>query len=139
MAATYLAGRISDKTGRRRMVISGWTVYAAVYFAFGLFGGLVPLIIIFLCYGLYFGLCEPCEKAWVADLVPEHVRGSAFGYYHACIGIGALPASLVFGFIWKAFGPGAAFFFGAGLALAASFLLRLVKSGGRCSEGFPKS
>jgi MFS family permease len=77
-------------------------------------------------YGIYFGLAEPVEKAWVADLAPKNLRGSAFGWYHGMVGLGALPASLLFGWIWKAYSPGCAFLTGACLAgVAALMLLRV--------------
>jgi dipeptide/tripeptide permease len=74
-------------------------------------------------YGLYFGLTEGAEKALITDLAPAHLRGSAFGLYHLMIGIGALPASLLFGWVWQGYGAPAAFGMGASLALAAGLLL----------------
>ena len=83
----------------------------------------MSLVPIFLAYGLYYGLTEGVEKAVVADLAPAAIRGLAFGWYNAVVGIGALLASLAFGTIWKVFGAGAAFLTGATLALVASALL----------------
>jgi MFS-type transporter involved in bile tolerance (Atg22 family) len=81
---------------------------------------------LFTLYGFYFGLTEAAEKAFIADLAPAHLRGSAFGLYHLTLGIGALPASLLFGWVWQEFGDTAAFGMGASLALAAGlFLWRL--------------
>lgn len=126
--STYVGGRLSDRIGRRRMIHLGWLVYAIVYFSFGLADSPAALIVVFLAYGIYFGLTEPAERAWVADLVPEHFIGTAFGYYHGVIGVGALPASLLFGFLWHRFGAIIAFVSGAGLAIAASVLLLLVRN-----------
>ncbi|MBN1944296.1 MAG: MFS transporter [Bradymonadales bacterium] len=134
LGATYLGGRLSDRLGRRPMVMAGWGVYSAVYLLFGLVESQVGMVLIFLAYGLYFGLTEPTERAWVADLVPEKLRGTAFGYYHAAIGVAALPASLLFGVLWRCCGASVAFLTGAGLALAASLLLARVP-GGRLAEG----
>jgi MFS family permease len=86
------------------------------------------LVIVFLVYGLYFGLTEGVEKAWVADLAPADGRGNAFGIYNAVIGSGALAASLLFGFIWTHVSPPAAFYTGAGFAAAATALLYLMFS-----------
>jgi len=80
---------------------------------------------IFLAYGLYFGLTEGVEKAWVADMTPAALRGTAFGVYNAALGFGGLAASLIFGAIWTRVSPQAAFLTGACLALAASLLLYL--------------
>jgi MFS family permease len=77
----------------------------------------------FFVYGLYFALVEGSEKALVADLIPGAAHGTAFGWYHAVLGVGALAASLLFGFLWQSFGPATAFLTGAGLALTASALL----------------
>ena len=86
------------------------------------------LVVVFLIYGLYFGLTEGVEKAWVADLAPADGRGNAFGIYNAVIGIGALAASLLFGFIWTHVSPQAAFYTGASFAVAATALLYLMFS-----------
>jgi MFS family permease len=126
MAATYLGGRWSDRTGRRRLVAAGWVIYAAVYAAFAVVSTQTGLIAVFLAYGLYFGLTEPVERSWVAGLAPRNLRGSAFGLYHGTIGIAALPASLIFGGIYAAAGPAAAFATGAALAgIALVLLLRV--------------
>jgi len=126
MLATYFGGQLSDRVGRRGMVIAGWIVYAAVYVAFALVESRTELVVIFLAYGLYFGLTEPAEKAWVVELVPVNLRGTAFGYYNGSIGLAALPASFIFGLLWHQFGVVAAFLTGAGLAAVASVLLLFV-------------
>lgn len=125
MGATYLGGSLSDRVGRRRMILLGWGVYAAVYLGFALAASRSGLILVFLAYGIYFGLTEPAEKAWVVDLTPEALRGTAFGYYHGVIGFGALPASLLFGLLWHAWGASTAFLTGAALAAAAAAVLLL--------------
>lgn len=78
---------------------------------------------LFLLYGIYFGLAEPAEKAWIAAMVSGGVRGTAFGAYHASLGLGALPASLIFGFLWQRRGAATAFATGAALAVLASLVL----------------
>ncbi|HMF60744.1 MAG TPA: MFS transporter, partial [Vicinamibacterales bacterium] len=81
------------------------------------------VITIFLVYGLYFGLTEGAEKAWVADMAPAHRSGTAFGAYNAALGVGGLAASVLFGLIWTQVSPRAAFLTGAAIALLASALL----------------
>jgi len=127
MAANYIGGRLSDRKGRRPMVIAGWALYAAVYLAFGLLQSRTSLVVAFLVYGLYFGLTEPTEKAWVADLVAERLRGTAFGLYNGSIGLAALPASVLFGLLWHRFGVTVAFSTGAALAIVAAILLCFVR------------
>jgi len=126
MSAAFLGGRVSDILGRRKMVLFGWGIYALVYLSFAMFHTKSALIATFIVYGLYFGLTEPVEKAWVADLAAPRLRGTAFGYYNGVIGLGALPASLIFGLIWKKFGAPVAFLTGACLAaLASAMILRV--------------
>jgi MFS family permease len=120
---TYGGGALSDRMGRRGMVWGGWGVYALVYLAFSAIKSPVWVVAIFMVYGIYFGLTEPVEKAWVADLAPRHLRGAAFGWYHGVVGLGALPASLLFGWIWKVWSPSCAFLTGATFAAVAAALL----------------
>ena len=123
VASSLIGGELSDRLGRRHLIAAGWIFYAAVYGAFAFVDALAPLIVVFLSYGLYFGLTEGVEKAWIADLAPRSRRGTAFGYYNAVIGLGALCASLIFGLIWTRVSPHAAFLTGSALAMAATLLL----------------
>lgn len=124
-AWSVVGGRWSDRVGARRAIIAGWLVYAAVYAGFAYVDAAWQVWALFLVYGLFFGLTEGPEKALVARLAPEGLRGSAFGAYHAAVGLAALPASVIFGLVWQAYGPRAAFGMGAALALAAALLLML--------------
>ena len=117
------AGVLSDRLPRRWFIAGGWVVYALVYLGFGVAHSAVHIWLLFAAYGVYFGLAEGTERALVADLVPREARGTAFGWYNAAVGIGALPASLLFGVLWQAWGPAAAFGFGAILAAVAALLL----------------
>jgi MFS family permease len=134
MLAAVAGGRLSDRHGRRLPLVAGWGLYAAVYGGFAVASSAPTLVALFLVYGLHFGLTEPAERAWVADLAAAGLRGTALGAYHAAVGLAALPASLVFGLLWSRFGAPAAFLTGAGLALAAALLLlRVPEPGGRGS------
>lgn len=119
-------GVLSDRLGRRPLIISGWLVYAAVYLGFAYASATWHAWGLFIVYGVYFGLTEGVEKALVADLVPAAVRGAAFGWYNLTIGLAALPASLIFGGLWQAYGAATAFVVGASLALVAAVGLMLV-------------
>ena len=121
-------GALSDRIGRRPVLIAGWLVYALIYFLFARAGSAWEAWLLFAAYGIYFGLTEGTELALVADVAPETRRGAAFGWYYLAIGIGALPASLVFGAIWDRWGSGTAFTIGAALALAASAGLMVLPS-----------
>jgi MFS family permease len=134
MSSSVVGGAMSDRFGRRTIIIAGYLWYAVIYAAFAWTSTLGPSIAIFLAYGLYFGLTEGVEKAWVADMAPETGRGLAFGIYNAALGVGGLAASLIFGAIWTRVSPEAAFLTGASLALAASVLLYLAFSHGKNSR-----
>jgi predicted MFS family arabinose efflux permease len=114
--------------GRRTLIALGWVIYAVVYAGFGWLESKEAVIVVFLTYGLYFGLTEGVEKAWIADLTPQDARGTAFGIYNAALGIGSLVASLLFGLIWTRMSPQAAFLTGSALALCATGLLYLLFS-----------
>jgi MFS family permease len=126
-------GALSDRLGRKPLIVAGWLLYAAVYFAFGRAGEQWQAWALFGVYGLYFGLTEGVEKALVADLVAPDRRGAAFGWYNLAIGLGALPASLLFGAIWDRWGSTFAFDFGALLALVAAVGMAAVAPGRRAT------
>ena len=126
MAFSVPGGILSDRIGRKKVIVAGWVVYALVYAAFGLASRHWHAWALFAVYGIYFGLTEGVEKALVADFAPAHLRGSSFGLYHLIVGIGALPASLLFGLVWQKFGSAAAFGMGASLAMLASVMLSML-------------
>jgi MFS family permease len=130
-ASSTPAGALSDRLGRKPLIVSGWLFYAAVYAGFAFAGRPWHIWALFGAYGVYYGLVEGAERALVADLVAAGRRGAAFGWYHLSVGIGALPASVLFGWLWTVWGPRAAFGAGAGLAGAAAVLLSLHPAAGR--------
>jgi MFS family permease len=127
-AASVGGGELSDRLGRRTLIGLGWIVFALVYFGFAIFDTPMAVVVIFLSYGLFFGLTEGVEKAWIADLAPAPARGTAFGIYNGMLGLGSLVASVLFGLLWTRVSPQAAFMAGAGLAVAATALLYLLFS-----------
>jgi MFS family permease len=116
---TY-GGALSDRMGRRPLIIAGWMTYAAVYLAFGLATAAWEAWALFAAYGLFYAMAEGTERALVIDLVPPSRKGTALGWYNLAIGLGALPASLLFGMVWDRAGSAAAFTMGATLALLAT-------------------
>jgi MFS family permease len=122
-ASAFLGGILADRVGRRSAIVAGWLVYAAVYAGFAGVATAGQAWGLFLVYGLYFGLTEGGERALVADLVPPETRASAYGVYHTAIGLAALPASLLTGWLWQVFGASVAFATGAALAATAAILL----------------
>lgn len=117
------AGIISDKISRKKIIITGWIIYAIVYIAFAYSTKVWHIWILFGIYGFYYALTEGVEKALVADLVGEELRGTAYGLYNFVIGILALPSSFICGLLWQKFGSIVALGFGAILAFIASLLL----------------
>ncbi len=112
-------GILSDKLGRKRLIILGWFIYGLVYLGFAVAGSRWQIWLLFAVYGVYYGICEGVAKAFVADLVPTERRGTAYGLYNGIVGIMALPASLIAGILWDRVNPSATFYFGASLALLA--------------------
>ena len=101
VASSLIGGDLSDRLGRRRLIVSGWILYAAVYAGFAFVSNKISVWILFLIYGIYFGLAEGAEKALVADLVRPEQRGTAYGLYNLAFGITVLPASLLMGALWS--------------------------------------
>ena len=116
-------GSLSDRIGRRGLMLAGWMVYGLVYLGFGLSHTGAEIWVLFGVYGIYYALTEGVAKALVADIVPQEQRGTAYGLFNAAIGLAALPASVFAGLLWQFVSPAAPFVFGAGLALIAGFLL----------------
>jgi MFS family permease len=119
-STSVVGGELADRIGRRPLIVAGWCLYAAIYAGFARVTGTAAAVVLFLLYGAYFGMTEGAEKALVADLSPASLRGTAFGWYNAVTGFGALGASVLFGLVWEWRGPDAAFGLGAALALAAA-------------------
>ncbi|MFB3895887.1 MAG: MFS transporter [bacterium] len=125
MVSSMPGGMLSDKIGRKKVIIAGWLIYALVYFGFAFANTAWHIWGLFIVYGLFYGLTEGTEKALVADMVPNELRGTAYGLFNFAIGIAAFPASLLMGIIWQAYGVIPAFLFGASLAFIAAILFIL--------------
>lgn len=115
----YAGGGIADRVERRRLLGWGWAFYVLIYAGFALATSLAMMIALLIVYALHYGAVEAAERALIADLAPPELRGSAFGWYHACVGFAALPASAAFGAIWAASGARWAFATGAIVAACA--------------------
>lgn len=122
-------GALSDKVGRRKLILGGWAIYSLIYLLFALTATGWQVWLVYGFYGLYYASVEGTAKALVADLVPKIQHGTAYGIYNATIGLMALPASVLAGVLWQGiggwdgFGPRAPFIAGAALALMAAGLL----------------
>jgi MFS family permease len=127
------AGSLSDRIGRKRLIVGGWLVYALVYLGFGLAQTGWQVWLLYAVYGLFYGLAYGTTNAMLADIVPSELRGTAYGTYNAIIGLLAFPASLIAGILWQGvgdwpgLGPSAPFLFGASLAMLAAVLMMFWK------------
>jgi MFS family permease len=122
-ATSTLGGTLSDRWGRRRVILGGWAVYGLVYAGFALARSPLQVVSLFGVYGLFHALTEGPERALVADLTGSKGHGRAFGLYHAVTGAMLLPASLLTGVLWQEYGAATAL--GAGALTAAVAALGL--------------
>jgi MFS family permease len=136
--SSLVGGDLSDRLGRRTLIVAGWILYAAVYAEFAFLSTVGEAWVLFLIYGVYFGLAEGAEKALVADLVPPEQRGTAFGLYNLAFGITVFPASLLMGALWNWRGAQTAFIVSACIGtLAALLLLTTVSAGAKQGRQLP--
>ena len=123
------AGALSDRIGRHGIIIGGWLMYAVVYLGFALADGAWQVFALYAVYGIYYGVAYGTTKALVADLVPENLRGTAYGTYNAVLSLVAFPASVIAGVLWQGvgawsgFGASAPFYFGAAMALLGAVMV----------------
>ncbi|MGQ9466401.1 MAG: MFS transporter [Anaerolineae bacterium] len=123
------AGSLSDRVGRRRILIGGWLVYGVIYLGVALARAGWQVWLLYTLYGVYYGMAYGTAKAMVADIVPQNLRGTAYGTYNAVLGILDFPASFIAGILWQGvgswhgFGPSAPFLFGAATAFLAAALM----------------
>ncbi len=126
-------GALSDRIGRRKLILGAWLAYGLVYLGFAASQTGWEIWALYGLYGLYYAMNEGAAKAFVADLVIPERRGTAYGLYNAAIALTAFPASLIAGILWQGlgawpgFGAWAPFLFGAVLALAAAGLFARIR------------
>ncbi|TJY44579.1 MFS transporter [Cohnella pontilimi] len=120
-------GMLSDRIGRRPVLISGFAIFALIYFGFGRANSVKWIWILFILYGLYYAFTEGIQKAYIADIVPQGQRGMAMGTYNAMIGIATLPASVMAGYLWETFGPVVAFSTSSAIAISAAVLMIVLR------------
>ncbi len=133
-ASSIPGGRLSDRVGRKPVIVGGWIVYSIVYIMLARAHSAWEIWGLFAVYGVYFGLTEGVEKAMVADLVPAATRGAAYGWYNFTVGLGALPASVLFGVVWERWGAATAFGMGAVIAVVAAVAMWLLVAEPRSAD-----
>ena len=119
-------GSLSDRIGRKRLLIAGYCLYAVVYMAFGFVGRETNFLLWFFWpfYGVYYAMTEGVEKAFVSDIAPMGSKATTLGFYHTIVGVGLLPASIIAGILFSIL-PSAPFLFGGAMALATVVVLAL--------------
>lgn len=127
--SAYPAGRLSDRIGRRTLLVSGYLFYGLVYLGFSMAGSTTHVWGLFAVYGLYSGLTEGVEKALVAELCPVESRATLLGIHASLVGIGLFPASVVGGLLWTFLGPSAPFYFGGAVGILAALGMFFVVPG----------
>lgn len=116
-------GKLSDKIGRKRILISGYTIFAIVYFIFAFSYNKTAMLSAFILYGLYTAMTAGVERAFIAEISPKELKGTMLGLHSTIVGIALLPASTIAGFLWSLFGAKVPFIVGAGMSLCAALML----------------
>ena len=125
LLVSYPAGKLSDHIGRRALLVTGYSIYGLVYLGFAIAGSQAAIISLFAVYGLYIGMTEGIEKAFLADTAPNDQKASIYGLHALAVGISLLPASIIAGFLWDMFGAPAPFWFGGIMGLSAALAIWL--------------
>ncbi len=118
-------GRLSDKVGRKALLVVDYVLFSAVYLAFALAKGTQVLWVVFLLYGVYTAMTAGVERAFVAEIAPADLKGTMLGLHGTLQGVALLPASVLAGLLWNWAGPTAPFYWGAALSLLAAAILAL--------------
>jgi len=126
MAFAYPAGRISDRIGRKKLIVVGYLFYGLVYLGFALVKASPYLWVLFGLYGIYIGLTEGVQKALISDIAPVETRATLIGLHATLEGIGLLPASFVAGLLWNNISPSAPFYFGGLMGVISALGMLLV-------------
>jgi MFS family permease len=116
------AGMAADKYGKKRIILLGFALFAGLYYGFAVAKGSAAIWALFALYGLFMGLTEGIQKAFLASIIPPEFKATAFGVYATAVGLATLPASLIGGLLWDRVSPAATFYFGAATATLAAIL-----------------
>ncbi len=123
---SYPAGILSDRIGRKRVILAGFLVFGFVYLGFALASEAWHIWGLFLCYGIFMGLTEGIHKAYLSTVIPGHLKATGFGIYNTCTGLAMLPASIIGGRLWDMYGAPATFYYGTITAcLSAALFLAI--------------
>jgi len=128
-------GKLSDKIGRKKLLVAGYFVFSVVYFGFAFVSGKPMMISLFVLYGFYTAMITGVERAFIAEIAPCELKGTMLGLQSTLVGVALLPASILAGILWDIFGAKAPFLFGSLLSLIAALLLLVfMKNKQRCNQ-----
>jgi MFS family permease len=116
------AGIAADKFGRKRVILLGFVLFAILYYGFAVARDTSAIWALFAFYGLFMGLTEGIQKAFLATIIPQDFKATAFGIYNTAVGLAMFPASFIGGWLWDHVSPSATFFFGAITASLSTIL-----------------
>ena len=116
-------GKLSDKIGRKKLLVAGYLVFSSVYFGFAFASSQAVIVAVFVLYGLYTAMITGVERAFIAEISPKELKGTMLGMHSTVVGIALLPASVIAGLLWDGFGAPAPFLFGSGMSFAAALIL----------------
>jgi len=123
-------GRLSDRVGRKKLLVAGYFVFSAVYLGFAFASSQFTIVIVFVLYGFYSAMITGVERAFIAEISPVDLKGSMLGLHSTIVGIALLPSSVIAGFLWVRFGASSPFLFGSVMSLLAAFILLLFMKNG---------
>jgi MFS family permease len=127
-------GKLSDKIGRKNLLVSGYIAFSLCYFGFAFSNNMFGLYVVFGLFGIYTAMIAGVERAFVAEISPSELKGTMLGLHSTLAGIALLPASIIAGLLWNKFGSIVSFSFGASLSLISAILLLLFMKGGKVSR-----
>ena len=120
------AGIAADRFGKKRLILLGFVLFAGLYYGFAVAGTPRAIWVLFSIYGLFMGLTEGIQKAFLATIIPPDFKATAFGVYATAVGLATLPASLIGGLLWDRVSPAATFYFGACTALCSAIMFSVL-------------
>ena len=116
-------GRLSDKIGRKKLLVTGYIIFSIVYIGFAFASSQAVIIAIFVLYGIYTAMITGVERAFITEIAPKELKGTMLGIHSTIVGIALLPASIIAGLLWDSYGAPSTFVFGSSMSLLAALIL----------------